>query len=105
MSSFRAALDDCSLSDVGYQSRWYTWEKGKFESTNIRERLDRGVANNAWWSLHPHFVLSHMTHSFSDHCPLLMDTFTQSTPRSLWHFKFEAAWLLEESCESEVRKL
>ncbi|GMI79785.1 hypothetical protein HRI_001647800 [Hibiscus trionum] len=42
MDAFRMALDDCSLSDIGYQGRWFTWEKGKFESTNIRERLDRG---------------------------------------------------------------
>ncbi|GMI87830.1 hypothetical protein like AT1G43760 [Hibiscus trionum] len=105
MSDFCAALDDCSLTDVGYQGHWYTWEKGKFEVTNIRERLDRGVANTAWRSLHPDFTLSHLSHSFSDHCPLLVETSLRSVPRSHWHFKFEAAWLLEETCESEVRKL
>ncbi|GMJ13760.1 hypothetical protein HRI_005045200 [Hibiscus trionum] len=105
MSNFREALDDCSLSDVGYQGRWFTWEKGKFEATNIRERLDRGVANNAWWSCHTHFVLSHLAHSFSDHCPLLVNTSPHSDSRAHWHFKFEAAWLLEDSCENEVANL
>ncbi|GMI92190.1 hypothetical protein HRI_002888300 [Hibiscus trionum] len=105
MSDFQEALNDCALSDVGYQGRWFTWEKGKFEETNIRERLDRGVANNAWWSCHPHFILSHLAHSFSDHCPLLVNTSPNTDNKAHWHFKFEAAWILEESCESEVANL
>ncbi|KAK8648094.1 hypothetical protein V6N13_128856 [Hibiscus sabdariffa] len=46
MDAFRTALEDCSLSDIGYQD---------------------------------------------------------VIPR--WHFKFEAAWLIEDSCEPEVQKL
>ncbi|KAA3459950.1 reverse transcriptase [Gossypium australe] len=45
MATFRATLDDCSLSDLGFSSQWYTWERGQLASNNIRERLDRGVAN------------------------------------------------------------
>lgn len=28
MEMFREALDFCHLSDVGYSSRWFTWERG-----------------------------------------------------------------------------
>lgn len=29
----------------------FTWERGNIPKTNIRERLDRGVANDDWFSL------------------------------------------------------
>lgn len=45
MERFREALNDCNLSDIGFFGNWYTWERGKFSDNNIRERLDRGVAN------------------------------------------------------------
>ncbi|KAL4281614.1 hypothetical protein GQ457_03G026570 [Hibiscus cannabinus] len=106
MINFGRVLSDCSLEDVGYAGPWFTWEKGKFEGTNIRERLDRGVANKNWWNLFPHFHLAHLTHAFSDHCPLLLNTDNRSPSRyRVSHFRFEASWLLEESCEEEVRRL
>ncbi|GMI66861.1 hypothetical protein HRI_000355400 [Hibiscus trionum] len=106
MDSFTRVLNDCCLEDVGYSGPWFTWEKRKFEDTNIRERLDRGVGNPAWWNLFPHFNLSHMPHSFSDHCPLLLNTDSrQRSPNLVSHFRLEASWLLENSCEDEVRRL
>ncbi|KAK5792926.1 hypothetical protein PVK06_034057 [Gossypium arboreum] len=45
MAEFRFSLEDCSLHDIGFNGRWFTWERGRFSSTNIRERLDRGVAS------------------------------------------------------------
>ncbi|KAL4387439.1 hypothetical protein GQ457_09G000910 [Hibiscus cannabinus] len=103
---FRDALNDCALADVGFSGVWYTWEKGRMAVNNIRERLDRGVANSTWWELFPNFRLSHLEHSFSDHCPLLMEL-DSSLPgiRRRWHFRFEASWLLEDTCEAEVKRL
>ncbi|KAK5843487.1 hypothetical protein PVK06_005944 [Gossypium arboreum] len=60
MEEFRTTLEDYGLNDLGYTGRWFTWERGRFLSTNIRERLDRGVG--------------HLSHAFSDHCPILLDT-------------------------------
>ncbi|KAA3473446.1 reverse transcriptase [Gossypium australe] len=48
MSEFQTTLEDCGLSDLGFNGRWYTWERGRFSSTNIWEKLDRGVANLEW---------------------------------------------------------
>ncbi|XP_039068800.1 uncharacterized protein LOC120215094 [Hibiscus syriacus] len=79
---------------------------GKFENNNIRVRLDKGVANGTWWDLFPHFQLDHLSHLISDHCPLLLRTealFNSHRPH--WHFRFEASWLTEESCEQEVKRL
>ncbi|KAK5838267.1 hypothetical protein PVK06_006995 [Gossypium arboreum] len=35
----------------GYSGRWFAWERGNLSKTNIRERLDRGVANTRWISM------------------------------------------------------
>ncbi|KAA3488685.1 non-ltr retroelement reverse transcriptase [Gossypium australe] len=74
MDEFRTALDDCGLNDLGYIGRWFTWERGRFLSTNIRERLDRGVATLNWVNLCPSYQIEHLNHSFSYHCPILLDT-------------------------------
>ncbi|KAK8589224.1 hypothetical protein V6N12_023627 [Hibiscus sabdariffa] len=49
--------------------------------------------------------IEHLPHSFSDHCPLLVTTIPILFPIRVWHFRFEASWLLEESCEAEVQRL
>ncbi|GMI91034.1 hypothetical protein HRI_002772700 [Hibiscus trionum] len=105
MREFRRVLSDCAVEDIGYKGRWYTWEKGKFSSNNIRERLDRGVANSSWFNLFPGYVLDHLSYSTSDHCPLLLNTAETHQENNVWHFRFEASWLLEDSCEPEVRNL
>ncbi|GMI86526.1 hypothetical protein HRI_002321900 [Hibiscus trionum] len=106
MNDFRTALQDCGLSDIGYRGPWFTWECGRLSSNLIRERLDRGVASSGWWELFPNFSLDHLSHAFSDHCPLLLNTSPmQSGSNRVHHFHFEAAWLTEESCESKFQKL
>ncbi|MBA0633781.1 hypothetical protein Godav_029252 [Gossypium davidsonii] len=48
MEAFREALEECLLEDLGYLGVWFTWEKGNLLETNIKERLDRRVANDKW---------------------------------------------------------
>ncbi|GMI89666.1 hypothetical protein HRI_002635900 [Hibiscus trionum] len=105
MNSFRNVLEDCSLSDIGYKGRWYTWQKGVNSAAHVRERLDRGVVNGEWWEMISNFSLSHLSHTFSNHCPLLLDTNFQANQPKNHMFRFEAAWLMEESCMTEVKRL
>ncbi|KAH1106794.1 hypothetical protein J1N35_010562 [Gossypium stocksii] len=79
MTAFREVLDECGLIDLGFVGRWLMWERGRFLSTNIQERLDRGVATSDCISLFPCYRVEHFCHSFSDHCPILLDTNRQST--------------------------
>ncbi|KAA3481442.1 reverse transcriptase [Gossypium australe] len=74
MLAFRSALEDCNLTDLGFKGHWFTWERGRFSSTNIREHLDRGVATLNWLELFPSAQVDHLTHSFPDHCPILLNT-------------------------------
>ncbi|KAE8665797.1 putative serine/threonine-protein kinase [Hibiscus syriacus] len=50
------------------------------------------------------FKLEHLTYSFSDHCPLMVYTCPMIAATNKWHFKFEADWLLDDSCASEVSR-
>lgn len=105
MRGFRSALEDCGLEDLGFEGAWYTWERGRFAETNIRERPDRAVANEPWSSLFRLYRVMHFDHSFSDHRPIVVDTVVDRSRTRTWHFKFEAAWLFEESRVDEVAKL
>ncbi|GMJ14221.1 hypothetical protein HRI_005091300 [Hibiscus trionum] len=106
MQQFRDALDDCELGDLGFTGAWFTWERGNFPHTNVRERLDRALANPRWWDAHPTFFVKHLLHSTSDHCPVLIDTlghaFTRTrSPRT--PFRFEANWILHEQTENMIK--
>ncbi|KAH1113590.1 hypothetical protein J1N35_006968, partial [Gossypium stocksii] len=106
IAEFKTTLEDCLLNDVGCVGRWFTWEKGIFLSTNIRERLDRGVATLNWRYLFPGFLLEHLSHLFSDHCPILLDTMGKlrhGKRRESNLFYFEAKWCLDNLFEETVR--
>ncbi|MFQ6648039.1 hypothetical protein Gotur_021851 [Gossypium turneri] len=79
MEAFRETLEECQLEDLGYTWVWFTWERGNLPETNIKERLDRGVANDKWRNLFPTGNIHHLTHSISDHCPLLLNTKSGNT--------------------------
>lgn len=102
------ALEDCSLNDLDYVGRWYTWERGNFSNINIREHLDHGVATLSWINNFPSFQVEHLSHSFSDHCPILLDTMKKSGNGlciSVKMFRFEAKWCLDSSFEGLVKRL
>ncbi|KAA3484159.1 reverse transcriptase [Gossypium australe] len=45
----------------------------------------------------------HLTHSISDHCPLLIHTGNEKNLYRIPSFKFEAWWIIDETFEQEVR--
>lgn len=93
------------MKDLGFSRAWFTWERGRTVERNIKERIDRGVANDGWFQQFPQYSLRYLPHSFSDHCPLLIDTEDVGIGRQSNRFRSEVWWVLEESCEAEIRKL
>ncbi|MBA0634772.1 hypothetical protein Godav_028817 [Gossypium davidsonii] len=95
--------------DLGYNGRWYMWERENFGINNIRELLDSGVANRAWSEIFPSYDLTNIDNSILDHCPLLLDTDLSigsgNSSRLGGQFQFETAWLLEDSCFEQVKTL
>lgn len=67
-------LNDCALEDLGFEGTCYTWEKGRFASNNIKERLDSGVTTDSWSQLFPCYHVFHHSYTFSDHYPVVVDT-------------------------------
>ncbi|TYJ37181.1 hypothetical protein E1A91_A05G359000v1, partial [Gossypium mustelinum] len=57
---FQTVLKECQLVDVGYSRPWFTWEKENLPETNIRERLDRGMANDGMMTLFPNMRVLHL---------------------------------------------
>ncbi|KAA3458346.1 reverse transcriptase [Gossypium australe] len=102
IGDFNEITNDCKLVDLGFKGHWFTWERGRIKSTNIRERLDRGVAMLNWIELFSSYQVEHLSHSFSDHCPVLLDTFGRER-NGLEHkkheFRFEAKWCLDDTFE------
>ncbi|KAA3473858.1 reverse transcriptase [Gossypium australe] len=105
MEVFRKVLSECNLMDMGFSGRWFTWERGNLHETNIRERFDRGVANEEWRVMFPEVSIQHLTHSFLDHCPLLVNTRRAEQGAKVADFKFEAWWTMEESFDDEVKHI
>ncbi|KAA3482763.1 reverse transcriptase [Gossypium australe] len=105
MEVFRKVLAECGLMDMGFSGRWFTWERGNLPETNIRERLDRGVANEDWQIMFPEGSIQHLTHSFFDHCPLLVNTRREERGVKVADFRFEAWWIMEETFDDEVKRI
>ena len=75
MMAFRNCLDNCGLMDLGFHGPRFTWtNKSPVWQTNIKERLDRRVANTEWTLLCPSAEIHHLPRVKSDHCPILLTT-------------------------------
>ncbi|KAK9995825.1 hypothetical protein SO802_020511 [Lithocarpus litseifolius] len=74
MQDFRNTLLQCDLADLGYQGYKYTWRNGRPGTAFVEERLDRACANPKWREMFPAAKVRHLTASYSDHDPLLLET-------------------------------
>jgi hypothetical protein len=100
--AFHDALDNCRLDDVGFVGDPFTWHRGQ-----MRERLDRGLANEEWRLMHAHATVLHLQYNHSDHRPLLLDR-EYYVASSILPFgkqnSFEAKWLKEEGFREVVEE-
>ncbi|KAH1091484.1 hypothetical protein J1N35_018741 [Gossypium stocksii] len=80
---------------------------GKRESTGneYQRKIDRGVANEKWMQLFPSGNIHHLTSSFSNHCPLLINMTTEKHFKRAQNFKFESWWIIEDSIEQVVKEV
>ncbi|EPS70147.1 hypothetical protein M569_04615, partial [Genlisea aurea] len=107
MQSFRQALNDCSLHDLGYCGFPFTWCNNRKSPDTVRARLDRAVATKEWSHLYPRAIVKHLPHGSSDHLPLLVvvDPIIPVSPRpTKRRFRFEAFWTTIPGCENVVKQ-
>jgi exonuclease III len=71
MGKFRRLLNNLELKELYLNGRRYTWSNEREQAT--LERLDRVLSTVDWEMIFPASLLSALSSSTSDHCPLLLN--------------------------------
>src|ERR1041385_8193198 len=66
MAAFRDALLDCELWNLGFSGLPFTYNNGRTGMANVRVRLDRACADEAWREVFPMARVQHLITSRSD---------------------------------------
>ncbi|KAH1047494.1 hypothetical protein J1N35_038278 [Gossypium stocksii] len=92
--------------DVEVEAEDEKRERGRLVDNNIRERLDRGVATEDWWNLFPGFKVTHLQHSFFNHCLIVVDTsgVDRSYGSIQQRFCFKADWVLNTGVKDRIQQ-
>jgi hypothetical protein len=95
-NEFTDFVNSNALVDLGFVGNRFTWSNHRSGSANIRERLDRGFANQNWVHIFPNSLIKHFPAIQSDHCPILLSTSGsyQNIPKL---FRFEVIWIRDHS--------
>lgn len=80
------------MVDLGYNGNPFTWSNERDGDDNIKERLDRVLANQAWLDHYPDTQVYHLPKTHSDHCPLLIST-SKSVSNGPFPFRCKECWL------------
>ncbi|XP_074374021.1 uncharacterized protein LOC141714399 [Apium graveolens] len=70
LKGFSDTLQECGLTDLGFVGEQFTWKRSRGQHNWVQERLDRGVANNAWKELFPGAEVCVIEVATSDHLPI-----------------------------------
>lgn len=97
MSRFRDIVRFCNLCDLGSRVILLRGQNGRTRDENVKERLDRALANASWKSTYPNFMIHHLPRYKSDHAPVTMDCEgneeRKGQHRQRRGFHFEHMWL------------
>ncbi|CAM8948837.1 unnamed protein product [Rhodiola kirilowii] len=105
MRRFRQAVDDCELSDLGFQGAKFTFTNRRTGEEEMRARLDRALANKEWKLNYPGAIVQHLTTFSSDHLPLVVDAEGDMRRRKCKLFRFEAMWQRHENFTGVLQRL
>ena len=106
MAAFQSTLLACGLIDLGYSGYMYTWRNGREGEAFVEERLDRACASLEWSDLYPAAKVKHLTASYSDHDPIIIDTRPmnhQQVCRKQKLHRFEEKWFAHLECKEVIR--
>lgn len=70
--AFRDCLLVCELEDLGFSGVPFTYDNGQQGNNNVRVRLNRACAGEAWHDLFLASKVLHHVTSCSDHCPVVV---------------------------------
>lgn len=98
IEQFQQLMSDCELIDLEFKGQGYMWTNNQGGTDNIRERLDRAVANVDWRDLFPYAQVFHdliLGSESSDHAPLIVNVCIP-LKKVPYRFKFESMWSTSE---------
>ena len=72
---FSSFLDSCGLLDVGASTGKFTWNNKRNSNGNVRESLDKYLANSRWRTLFPCAEVTNLSYSNSDHRLVLLKNY------------------------------
>ncbi|KAK2657078.1 hypothetical protein Ddye_010130 [Dipteronia dyeriana] len=107
MISFRQAIDDCDLYDLGSSGPNLTWNNGRAGNGNVQEKLDRFFANSKCKDKFNQATVENLGFNSLDHRVILL----RFKKDSISHFKhphsfcFKPFWLKEDDLGSVVKKV
>ncbi|KAK9995717.1 hypothetical protein SO802_020403 [Lithocarpus litseifolius] len=106
MAEFRHTLLHYGLVDMGFSGYRFTWRNRRPGAAFVEERLDRAVATSEWCEIFPRAKVSHLSVSYSDHDPIMLDTAppTQSRRRRQKIQRFEEKWATHTDCERIIQE-
>ena len=91
---------------MGYSGYMYIWQNGREGEPFVEERLDKACASLKWSKLYPAAKVRHLTASYSDHNPIVINTnpmHHQQIRRKQKLHRFEEKWVAHPECEEVVR--
>ena len=89
--------------ELPYKGQSYTWRKKRCGSSNILERLDKGVASLEWINLFPNAILNHHIFTSSDHCQVSL-CLKLHQGRKAPPFKFNKIWTTRKDFDIIIKK-
>ena len=101
---FQEFVSRAELRDLLFQGPIFTWYCVQNKKVVIKERLDRGFANDAWISDRPNTQVFNLPLLGSDHRPILIDT-SPCVVKAPKLFKFELLWTSHQNCGSIIQKI
>ena len=102
MQLFKEVIDECGFMDLGFVGQKFTWSRHFEDGRSIWERLDKGLANNAWFQKFPGSRVHHLRCDSSDYVPLFLNLSGLEFPPRKKKFKFEEMWLSDNHYEEIV---
>lgn len=104
---FREAVEVCGFADLGYIGLPYTWDNRQQGRSNVKVRLDRGLANAKFLNLFQSVKVWHVQTTQSDHCCLVVEGLKGSNSRNHKRraFQYENMWRRDPSYRQVVNSV
>lgn len=94
-NSFGSWVGKNDLLDLGFVGSYFTWSHGRSVETKRAASLDRALCCDEWKREFVDAKVQHLNHSYSDHCPIMLEMNEASSDRlGERPFQFLAAWML-----------